>query len=153
MKYATMVGNICLDKNHPFHSGKGTPITFEVWKVYNGSQFPGANARDRRISPSFDSLEMAVKELQRKFELEMSERNYEFRIEGESTGYADNEGTPEYFTGESGWYDLNNPSDGTDYPESDYPSDWREWWTKKQFGYSYDNYSVCIVTSAGNLVH
>ena len=87
------------------------------------------------------------------FEMEMNARGYEFRIEGETTGfYLDDKGTPERFTGETGWYDLNNPSEGTDYPGSDYPSESAEWVEKRMTGYNYDNYAVLITTSNRDIV-
>lgn len=39
-----MVGRICLDKYT--EAGEPTPITFQVWRVQNGSMFPGSNVRD-----------------------------------------------------------------------------------------------------------
>lgn len=68
-QYATMVGNICLDKSLPNEeTGKGTPITFEIWKVYNGSFFPGHNPKDCRLASRLDNLDMAVWKLQSKWE-------------------------------------------------------------------------------------
>jgi hypothetical protein len=146
--YATMVGNICLDKNEPDFFGRTSPITFHVQKILNG-HLPWQGQIYRHDS---DTLEQAMKELHAVFLLEMSERNYEFRIEGESIGYLDNEGTPEYFKGETGWYDLDNPSEDTDYPANDYPSELSEWIDHKITSYAYDNYHVCIVTSNFDLV-
>ena len=152
-QYANMVGNICLDKSLPNEeTGKGSPITFEIWKVYNGSFFPGHNSRDRRLSGNFETVAQAQKELHQLFEMEMSEHGYQFRIEGEFDGYEDDEGTPERFAGESGWYDFENWGESPDYPESDYPSESAEWVEKQMTGYNYDNYSVVITTSNRDIV-
>ena len=158
-QYAHMVGSICLDKailpeyELEMNNGKGQPITFEIWKVFNGSFFPGHNNRDKRLACDLGTVADAQKEICRLFEMEMNERGYEFRIEGEATGfYLDEKGKPGLFEGETGWYDLNNPSEGADYPESDYPSDSADWIKKQITGYNYDNYSVVITTSNRDIV-
>lgn len=67
-QYAHMVGNICLDKS-PATDGtnKGQPITFEVWKVFNGSFFPGHNSRDRMLESGFRTVHEAQKAVHAQF--------------------------------------------------------------------------------------
>ena len=149
-QYAHMVGNICLDKAQDA-DGNPAPVTFQVRQIQNGRE----TWHQSTISHSRDlgTIQGAIERLHALFGLEMEERNHELRIEGESIGYADNEGTPEYFKGESGWYDLNNPSDYPAYPLEDYPAEASEWVARGITSYSYDNYSLKIVASSGNIVY
>lgn len=61
-QYATMVGNICLDKAVD-SLGNPAPVTFTVWQVMNGSMFPGHNNRDRQMMRGLETLPDAVKHL------------------------------------------------------------------------------------------
>ena len=153
-QYAHMVGSICLDKSPANQeTGKGQPITFEIWQVYNGSFFPGHNSRDRRLSANLETIEQAQRDLHRMFQVEMIERNYEFRADGMPAPWAYGPNNKKaVWRGETGYYDLNNPSNGTDYPESAYPLESGKWVEKQMTGYNYDNYKIVITTSNRDIV-
>ena len=149
-QYATMAGNICLDKSLPNEeTGKGTPISYEIWQVYNGSFFPGHNSSDKQLRTGFKELDRAQIELCRIFEVEMNERGYYFHQQGQSDFYA----MPDEITnnGESGWY-QNQVEEISDYPECDYPKSVYRWVEKQMTGYNYDNYAVVITTSNRDIV-
>jgi hypothetical protein len=145
--YATMVGNICLDKAVN-EDGNPAPITFRIQQFKNG-QLPWQGHMVRR---GYDTLEQAMKELYCVFLLEMEDHGYNCFIHGEHNEDFDNDGNPIIFQGESGWYDGTNQTTGPEFPINDYPITESEWIDHKITSYTYDNYSVCIVTSNFDLV-
>lgn len=150
--YATMAGNICLDKAVDFE-GNPAPVTFSVRKVVNGHHPWQQGNGNMTFSMGHKTLAQAIEELHSKFLMEMEERNYELRHDGMAAPWAYGPNDKKaVWRGESGWYDLNNPSDGTDYPLQHYPETAEAWVRDGLKSYSYDNYSVCIVTSNGDLV-
>jgi len=120
---ATMYGNICLDKS-PATDGtnKGQPITFEIWKVYNGSFFPGHNSRDRMFIGNFRSIQEAQHELHSLFLKWLEDDRYS--------------------AGNSFW--LENYQAARSKPET--------WVKQCRTCFRYDNYKICIVTSNRDFV-
>lgn len=150
-QYATMHKTICLDKATD-GDGNPAPVTFTVRQIPNGREWwqQGTISHSRDCS----TIQEAIGRLHFLFGLEMDERGYELRMEGESLGCSGNDSyTPDYFTGESGWYDLNNESGCPAYSLEDYPLDAQEWVTRGITSYAYDNYSLRIVASSGNIVY
>ena len=147
--YATMIGNICLDKGTDL-DGNPAPVTFDLRQIQNG-QLPWQGKRIRR---DYATVKEAMKELYAVFLLEMEERGYEFRNEFDGgRQFVEGYGTIFIPGHPAGWYDTNNPSDETDYPTSEYPGTESEWMEHKITGYAYDNYKVLIVTSNGDVVY
>lgn len=170
-QYATMVGNICLDKS-PWVDGtdKGRPIQFKVKKIRHGSPawagFNDFNSGNKTLQGAIPALEMAVRELFSAFEHVMDTQGYELRVEGEPYYQPKNDGTDEFeqspYGGESGWYDLNNnctldldnpANNKADYPLSDYPPTWQEWKEKQIHSFTYDVYAYCILTENDDVVY
>ena len=143
-----MVGNICLDKAKN-EDGEPAPIKFGLQEVKNGNIHPTWSGKR-----CYATLKQAMSELYKVFLLEMEDRNYEFRVNGEPYYLPLNDGTDKFsylpYQGETGWYDLNNPSNG---PDLEYPGTESEWLDHRITGYSYDNYKVLIVTSNGDVVY
>ena len=153
-QYAHMVGAICLDKGQNA-DGQPAPVTFTVKEVVNGHHVwqQGTIAHSRDL----DTLQQAIERLHCLFGLEMEERGYTYCERGSQNPFTigDNDDMYDPFKGESGWYtEFDSTSDfACDYPTEDYPLLASEWVKRGIHSYAYDNYTVCIVTSAGNVVH
>lgn len=122
-KCANMVGNICLDKNLPDVFGETRPITYRIMRVMDGSMFPGHNNRDHVFLWDIDCLQDAVRELHRYFVAFVEDDRYA----GCNSFWLEN-------------YQAAR-------------SKWQTWANKQKHSFAYDNYKVCIVTSAGNIVY
>jgi hypothetical protein len=146
-QYATMVGNICLDKAQD-DFGQPAPVTFSVRKVMNGAQPWQQRNGNTTFYRGAETLEKAIVELHSLFQREMQERDYELRVNDGTDGFGYSP-----HKGESGWYDLDKGSDAPAYTLEDYPEDAKEWVKRGITSYAYDNYAVKIVTSAGNIVY
>ena len=156
-QFAKMHGNICLEKTPSQNwTNRGTPTVYGIFEVQNGHRiFQG-----KPQNGGCETLPAAIEQLYDLFQLEMEERGYELRIEGEPYYLPLNDGTDNFsylpYQGESGWYDLNNncmvdtvepKNNKANYPLSDYPATPAEWVAKGITSYAYDNYRVTIVTS------
>ena len=149
--YATMHKTICLDKATD-SDGLPAPITFSVKQVQNGHQ---AWQKGIIYYHDADTLAFAIKELHSVFRREMSERGYTYCEMGSQNPFTLGLDTPyDTFDGESGWYcGTDWELDICDYPASDYPLLADHWVKAGITSYGYDNYTVCIVTSNGDLVY
>ncbi len=143
---------ICLDKAVN-GDGEPAPVTFTVKQVQNGHHVwqQGTISHSRDL----DTLEQAIERLHGLFLLEMNERGYTYCERGSQNPFT--EGMPtmyDPFEGEDGHY-LSDDwfNDRCDYPADDYPRLASDWVEKQIHSYAYDNYTVCIVTSAGNVVY
>lgn len=153
--YATMAGSICLDK---FMDAEGSPapITFSVRKVINGNKPWSQQGGNMTLYQGADTLAWAVKELFHRFEMEMQERGYTLLLPGDTAELPNDDGDigQIVFAGGGGWYrDTWDTDGGPDYAIAHHPLKWEDWVKKAVHSFSYDNYTVCIVTSNGDLVH
>ncbi len=151
-QFAMFVGNICLDKGQNA-DGQPAPVTFTVKEVVNGRHVWQLGAKS--YGPESDTLEGAIIRLHGLFCLEMEERGYTYCERGSQnpfTNYLPTMYDP--FEGEDGYYQADDwAEDRCDYPADEYPRLASDWVAKQIHSYRYDNYTVCIVTSAGNVVY
>jgi hypothetical protein len=148
-----MVKGICLDKATDA-DGNPAPVTFQVKKVLNGRE----TWHQSTISHSRDlgTIQGAIERLHGLFQLEMDEQDYRL-LEPGCVVFAgmdeDENETFAPFEGEMGWYLNGNQHTGCEYSCKDYPALASEWVKRGITSYAYDNYSLRIVASSGNIVY
>jgi hypothetical protein len=151
-QYAQMVGAICLDKAVD-QDGNPAPVTFTVRQIPNGREWwqQGTIAHSRDCS----TIQEAIERLHCLFGLEMDERGYTYCERGSQNPFT--VGMPtmyDVFEGEDGYYKSEDWfDDRCDYPADDYPLLASEWVARGIASYAYDNYSLKIVASSGNIVY
>lgn len=104
------------------YEGNPAPITFEVRKVMNGHEVWETGGGSRYLETGFRCLEDAVKSVHDQFIRHLEDDRWT--------------------AGNSFWLENYQAA----------RSKWQTWAKQKRHSFRYDNYSVCIVTSNGDLV-
>jgi hypothetical protein len=148
-----MYKTICLDKAQD-RDGNPAPVTFQVKQIQNGRETWHQSTIS--FSRDLDTVAQAIERLHGLFLLEMEEQDYRLLEPGcvVFVGLDDDDNEVyEPFEAEMGWYLHGDERLGCAYSCKDYPALASEWVKRGITSYAYDNYSLRIVASSGNIVY